>query len=685
MDEQLPSHIAVQVIGAITGDLLCTVEADGCWCLQDLKEAIRAACAIPTHEQKLQIAGKAFCKESQRLADFLHQVECTHKPVSVELIRADAKRTAALEHVAVGGSLTHLEESYRGDPELVLAAIKANGGAFRYASERLRSDRDFLLAAIERSCDVLCHVGDEWRCNREFVLEAIRRTGTALCYAATELRSDRNFILSAVERNGTALCYADLELRRDRNFALEAVQRSGLALRYVSEQLQLDRDFVLLAVQLNPSALRYAEEEFRSDPELVLAAVQTDEMTLGFATESLRSDGAFVQRALQRNSAALPYAAEHLKENRRFLTEALKVPGVLKHAAEEVRRDRELVVLAIGSDGAAMCYAAQSLQQDMAFVLEAAAANPASLQYVVDDFWHQKDFVMKAVEAAWRTSHYPGQLDFKMGTPWYPQNPRVTLSSFMFRRKVAVLGYTHVYPIFRNTNSTRLVSAAFRFQCLAGDWHGTVVRKSGNSTLQGLRDFCCAEDGGITGSTPLLYYTIYIYYIPYHTMPYCTMPCNCLTFSLIGSVCRVWHSLHQIFSETPHLSFLLLPGTVLHWILSQKSFAVIARPQVILRACDDRHFLISRLRQLEFVQVVLSAVQGSSQVLKKVDEAAWFEPSDFLWKPRCHGSWEGLGERPAFHSSGCAAQRCSACLCNWADWNSGSCKKKIRCQGICIL
>ena len=75
------------------------------------------------------------------------------------------------------------------------------------------------------------------------------------------------------------------------------------------------------------------------------------------------------------------------------------------------------MVLAIGSDGAAMCYAAQSLQQDMAFVLEAAAANPASLQYVVDDFWHQKDFVMKAVEAAWCTSHYLGQLGFKMGTP----------------------------------------------------------------------------------------------------------------------------------------------------------------------------------------------------------------------------------------------------------------------------
>lgn len=98
-----------------------------------------------------------------------------NKTTTVELIRADAERTAALEHVAVGGSLTHLEESYRGDPELVLTAVKANGSAFRYASDRLRSDRDFLLTAIERSCDVLCHVGDEWKCNRDFVLQAIGR------------------------------------------------------------------------------------------------------------------------------------------------------------------------------------------------------------------------------------------------------------------------------------------------------------------------------------------------------------------------------------------------------------------------------------------------------------------------------------------------------------------------------
>ena len=146
---------------------------------KELKEAIKSTSGIPSHEQKLQIAGRAF-SENQRLMDFLSEPS-PDIPITVELIRADAERTAALEHVAVGGSLTHLEESYRGDPELVLTAVKANGSAFRYASDRLRSDRDFLLTAIERSCDVLCHVGDEWRCNRDFVLEAIGTAGAKRC------------------------------------------------------------------------------------------------------------------------------------------------------------------------------------------------------------------------------------------------------------------------------------------------------------------------------------------------------------------------------------------------------------------------------------------------------------------------------------------------------------------------
>ena len=102
------NSIEVLVVGAITGDPICTVEADPGWCLQELKEAIKGVSGIPTHEQRLQVGGKPFSNEDKRLSEVLGDQD-----LSIELIRADAERTAALELLAVGGSLTQLKESYR--------------------------------------------------------------------------------------------------------------------------------------------------------------------------------------------------------------------------------------------------------------------------------------------------------------------------------------------------------------------------------------------------------------------------------------------------------------------------------------------------------------------------------------------------------------------------------------------
>ena len=126
----------LHVVGAITGDPICDLEVDEVQSLQELKaplclrrvepvshEAICDASGIPPHEQRLA--------RPERLSD----------GAQVELLRADAQRAAALEHVAQGGSLTQLAEQHRGDPELVLAALKSNGGAFRHASARLKQDR----------------------------------------------------------------------------------------------------------------------------------------------------------------------------------------------------------------------------------------------------------------------------------------------------------------------------------------------------------------------------------------------------------------------------------------------------------------------------------------------------------------------------------------------------------------
>ena len=118
-DDVVPllSHFTLQVVGAITGDIICTVDADGSWYLQDLKVAIQQESGIPTHEQRLlQVGGKPISNEERHLSEILkcHSEWKGSPRVSIGLVRADAERTAALEHLAIGGSLTQLKESYRG-------------------------------------------------------------------------------------------------------------------------------------------------------------------------------------------------------------------------------------------------------------------------------------------------------------------------------------------------------------------------------------------------------------------------------------------------------------------------------------------------------------------------------------------------------------------------------------------
>lgn len=107
----------------------------------------------------------------------------------------------------------------------------------------------------------------------------------------------------------------------------------------------------------------------------------------------------------------------------------------------------------------------------------------------------------------------------------------------MFRRKVAVLGYTPFLktPILLVWSLQRFVFSALQVTGMALWFASPEIRRCKDFVISAVRRTGALQE--VYHCYTILDYTIYI--IPYHTMPYCTMPCNCLTFSLIGSVCRV--------------------------------------------------------------------------------------------------------------------------------------------------
>ena len=168
-------------------------------------------------------------------------------------------KAAALKHLAAGENFKNkVFDLFRGDKEVVLAAISEDFEAFLHASNELKSDKEFVLAAVEASTD--------WE-------------DSVFKFASSELRADKEVVLAAVSLDSAALYHASEELQADKEFVLAAVSENGYALQFVSPALQNDKEVVLTAVSQYSRALWYASDEIRelvgdsSDPAAILQSL----------------------------------------------------------------------------------------------------------------------------------------------------------------------------------------------------------------------------------------------------------------------------------------------------------------------------------------------------------------------------------------------------------------------------
>mmetsp|Transcript_63244 Transcript_63244/g.117673 ORF Transcript_63244/g.117673 Transcript_63244/m.117673 type:complete len:184 (+) Transcript_63244:92-643(+) len=104
----------------------------------------------------------------------------------------------------------------------VLEEVQKDGSELRALSEDFRGDFDIVLAAVKQHGLCLQHAADSCRSNREIVMAAVQRHGWALRYAADSCRSDREIVLKAVHQIGDALLFAADGLLEDASFAPEA-------------------------------------------------------------------------------------------------------------------------------------------------------------------------------------------------------------------------------------------------------------------------------------------------------------------------------------------------------------------------------------------------------------------------------------------------------------------------------
>mmetsp|Transcript_48053 Transcript_48053/g.96949 ORF Transcript_48053/g.96949 Transcript_48053/m.96949 type:complete len:311 (+) Transcript_48053:119-1051(+) len=261
------------------GGELCSVAVQPNWAWCDVKEAIKEATGIPSHEQRL-FDGSEELSDVAAVAPHLARSNADCPPVHLTLVRRPPEQARWLVEVAdswfIDNPLSRAPDHIRADREVVVAALRRNVGALRYVDKTLLKDPEVILSAVRPTLTtlqlVVQYAARELWADRDFVVAAVQRNCSALPYASPELRADREVVRVACRGNPAEIRHAAVELLADRDFMLAVVEQDGNALRFAADSLKADRGVVLAAMSQNRQALNYASRELRLDQEMRMAA-----------------------------------------------------------------------------------------------------------------------------------------------------------------------------------------------------------------------------------------------------------------------------------------------------------------------------------------------------------------------------------------------------------------------------
>ncbi|CAE8711333.1 unnamed protein product, partial [Polarella glacialis] len=224
-------------------------------------------------------------------------------------------------------ALSYVSEKLRGDLSFwrtVIRELPEDGWHLAFVQygplDLLGADKKTMLEAVKRNVEALSYGSDVVRGDPEVVMEALKRDWKGAKYCS---RLEVNSISKAIAQDWRAISsYLDL---------LEPWKIEGMA-KLVKINPQIVRDprlgkvheVMTLAVKQNGLLLACGTKELRDDRDLVDAAISQTWRALGFASKRLRNDMALITKALKQDGLALQHASDEIRDNASMVIDAMK-------------------------------------------------------------------------------------------------------------------------------------------------------------------------------------------------------------------------------------------------------------------------------------------------------------------------------------------------------------------------
>lgn len=255
-----------------------------------------------------------------------------------------------------------------------------------------RGDKEIVMAALKNDNRVIAHAHKKLRADREVMLEAVKASGLNLEYASDELKKDHELVLEAVKSNAYAIRYADPSLCANKELMLQAVFRYGELLSYASDDLKNDFDVVRKAVEENIFAYKYASHEMQCDKRIVRNFIGKGGSFMDIPDEvrdHYRKDKDVAKEAIISDARNSTHFYPDLFNDRSLMNDIFGQWGFAIGQFPQYQDDKDLALVAVQRNGESIKFLSKQLKNDPEVVLAAIKDNYSAGEEVGDEIFQQ--------------------------------------------------------------------------------------------------------------------------------------------------------------------------------------------------------------------------------------------------------------------------------------------------------
>lgn len=291
----------------------------------------------------------------------------------------------------------------------VLEKMKVNGLELRYVNENFKNDEEIVLAALKENFDAKKWVGEKIKLDENWKKKAKKSSMELYCDEYESFNMVKYVFKNIEEENEKKfeLLIKDLNPNEDEKEEIKVIWNAVKENRLdvfdkTTIKYKNNKTFILFLLDYNANIIKHIDDDFKNDFDIAkncLLRTLSRPENIEFLGENIKNSDEFAELIIKYNPILIKFLSSRLRRDRKFVEKAINGNGLaLLSADKDLINDKELVLLAIKKAAIIVKYLDSICMKDREVCLQAVIRFSDAMLHIGEKWLNDRDFLIDALK-----------------------------------------------------------------------------------------------------------------------------------------------------------------------------------------------------------------------------------------------------------------------------------------------